>query len=231
MVNELQRLVLSLVLSPAGGPALSPAKGLSKGCLIVGVALLSTMLLVCGIAAMSVGKFLVLTDSLAPVDAIVVLSGDSPDFARAQWAVRLFHQGYAPTVVFIGRSLNDVGSPCSKVQQSLEAAQRQGLPDDAAIITYGPGSTYDEAVNLRRLVQEYNWRSLIIVTDPFHTRRAGRTFRTVLSDVTIYVSATSYSNYDSGHWWQTEDSLVAVFSEVIKLAFYWAKYGIAPIEL
>ena len=82
-------------------------------------------------------------------------------------------------------------------------------------------------MNLRRPVQQYGWHSLIVVTDPFHTRRAGRTFRTILPNVTIHVSAAPYSS----HWWPTKDSLVIVFSEVIKLAFYWVKYGIVPVEL
>jgi hypothetical protein len=49
-----------------------------------------------------------------------------------------------------------------------------------------------------------------------------------LPDTTIYVSAAADPNYDPAHWWQTEEGLIAVFNEVIKLAFYWAKYGITP---
>ena len=66
------------------------------------------------------------------------------------------------------------------------------------------------------------------MTGEFHTRRTARTFRTLLPDVTIYVSAAPNPNYDAARWWQTEDGLVAVFSEVIK-AVFWAKYGITPI--
>jgi hypothetical protein len=32
-----------------------------------------------------------------------------------------------------------------------------------------------------------------------------------------------------GHWWQTEAGLMAVFSERLKMAFYWFKYGIMPV--
>jgi len=75
------------------------------------------------------------------------------------------------------------------------------------------------------------------VTDLFHTRRAARTFRTLLPDTTIYacpepsrrISAAPDPNVDASRWWQTEEGLVAVFNEVIKLVFYWVRYGIAPV--
>jgi len=41
-------------------------------------------------------------------------------------------------------------------------------------------------------------------------------------------SAAPDPDYDAGRWWQTEEGLVAAFNEVIKLVFYWAKYGITP---
>ena len=121
--------------------------------------------------------------------------------------------------------------PCSRAQLTLQVARTLGLPADAATLIYDARSTYEEAVELRRLAQQHGWRSLIVVTDPFHTRRAGRTFRTLLPDVTISVSAAPDPYYEADRWWQDEYSLVAVFSEVIKLAFYWAKHGIAPVGI
>jgi len=59
--------------------------------------------------------------------------------------------------------------------------------------------------------------------------RAVRTFPTLLPDTTIYVSPAPDPRYDAGRWWQYEHSLVAAFNELIKLGFYWARYGIAPV--
>ncbi len=198
-----------------------------KGCLLSGVALLLVGLLALGAFTITVGHFLTAVDAYSQADAIVVLGGDVD---RVQLAVDLFSEGYAPVVVFSGGiSLKDAGLACSSAQLSLEAAQELGLPADATIIASGAQSTYDEAVNLSRLAQQHRWHSLIIVTDLFHTRRAARTFRTLLPDTTIYLSAAPDPNVDASRWWQTEEGLVAVFNEVLKLAFYWARYGIAPV--
>jgi len=200
-----------------------------KGCIFAGAALLLGGLLALGVFTITVGHFLAAGNTPSQADAIVILGGDGGDFLRVRQAIDLFNSGYAPTVVFSGGTLTDAGLACSSAQLSLEAAQQLGLPSEAAIIADGAQSTYDEAVNLRRLAQQHNWHSLIIVTDLFHTRRAGRTFRTLLPDTTIYVSAAPDPDYNPSRWWGTEDGLLAVINEVLKLGFYWAKYGIAPV--
>lgn len=176
----------------------------------------------------AIGRFLVVDSGLARADAIVVLGGDDGGFHRVRRAVDLFDAGYAPVVVFSGGTLADAGLACSSAQLSLEAAQQLGFPPEAVVIAEGAQSTYDEAVNMRQLAQEQGWRSLIVVTDPFHTRRAVRTFRTLLPDTVIYVSAAPDPRYDPARWWRSEEGLVAVITETVKLGFYWIRYGIAP---
>ena len=200
-----------------------------RSCIFAGAVLLLGELLILGALTVTAGHFLAMDDSLSPADAIVVLGGDGPGFPRVQHAVGLFNEGYAPLVVFSGGTLKDAGLACSSAQLSVEAAQQLGLPAKATLIAEGAQSTYDEAVNIRRLVQQHGWHRIIVVTDLFHTRRAGRTFRTLLPDTTLYVSAAPDPRYNANCWWQNEYSLVAVFTEVIKLVFYWAKYGITPV--
>ena len=153
------------------------------------IALLLGGLLALGVFTITVGHFLATDDAISQADAIVVLGGDGGNFFRVQQGANLFNEGYAPVVVFSGGTLKDAGIACSSAQLSLEAAQELGLPTGAAIIASGAQSTYDEAVNIRRLALQHRWHSLIVVTDLFHTRRAARTFRALLPDTTIYLSA------------------------------------------
>jgi hypothetical protein len=50
----------------------------------------------------------------------------------------------------------------------------------------------------------------------------------LLPGVTIIVSPAPDPRYDPAHCWRTEDGLVAVMSELLKLGFYWPRYRIAP---
>jgi uncharacterized SAM-binding protein YcdF (DUF218 family) len=197
-----------------------------KRCLLTGAVFLAVGLMAVGVFVIRLGHFLTVDDTLSRADAIVVLGGGNS--SRAQHAVALFSQGYAPLVVFSGGTLKDVGLACSSAQLSLEAAQRLGLPANVSIIGPEAQSTYDEAVNLQQMAQEHGWRFLIVVTEPLHTRRAARTFRTLLPEVDIHVSAAPNPRYDPAHWWESEHGLVGVCNEVLKLGFYWAKYGIRP---
>jgi uncharacterized SAM-binding protein YcdF (DUF218 family) len=198
-----------------------------KGCLLAAASHLLGGLFVVVAFVLTAGRFLAVADPPARADAIVVLGGKGAH--RAYHAVSLFDQGFAPTVVFSGGQLKDVGLACSSAQLSLEAARELGLPEAAAIIAPEAQSTYDEAVNLRRLAEGRGWRALIVVTDPFYTRRAVRTFRALLPGVTIHVSAAPNPDHDPARWWQNEYGLLAVVNETIKLAFYWVRYGIAPL--
>jgi uncharacterized SAM-binding protein YcdF (DUF218 family) len=190
---------------------------------LLGLALVALALM------LGAARFLVSQDSLSPADAIVVLGGEDHGFPRTRHALDLFRAGYAPTLVFSGGTLKDAGLACSSAQLSLEAAQQLGLPAGSAVIAPEAQSTYDEALNLRALAREHKWQTLILVTDAFHTRRAARTFRTLLPDTAIQVSAPPDPRYDPARWWRTEDGLVSVFNELIKLGFYWANYGVRPI--
>lgn len=201
----------------------------TRGCLLASVTFLLAIVLISGITALTIGHFLTTSDTLSPADAIVVLSDGNNDFMRVEHGAHLFHEQYAPTLVLSNDATRYTALPCSPVQQSLAVAQVQGVPAGAVVVITGATSTYDEALQLRRQAQKHNWHSLILVTDPYHTRRAVRTFRTLLPDTTIYVSAAPNPDYIPSRWWQTEDGLVSTFNEILKLAFYWAKYGIAPV--
>ena len=127
-------------------------------------------------------------------DAIVVLDGNVD---RVQPAIELLDEEYAPQVVLSGGMVHHDGLTCSTAQLSLAAARELDLPPAVSIVADGAQSTYDEAVNLRQLAREHGWHSLIVVTDPLHPRRAGLTFRTLLPDVTIHLSAASHPSYDA----------------------------------
>lgn len=202
------------------------ASGRARGCLLSAALHLLAGLIAVGVFALVVGPVLIQSDALAPADAIVILGGGRPN--RPEHGVALYEAGYAPRVVFSGGKLYEVGLDCSSALLSLEDARRLGLPDGAALIAEEAQSTYDEAVNLSRLAREQGWRSLIVVTDPFHTRRAGRTFRALLPGVTITTSAAPEPDHDPARWWANERGLLAVVDETIKLGFYWIRYGIAP---
>ena len=190
--------------------------------------LLSVGVTACLLATWRIGYFLDATTTPASADAIVVLGGEGSGFMRTRHAVELYAAGYAPMVAFSGGTQVKAGLAWSNAQIAAEMAGQLGLPQDATVVMPDSYSTRDEAIALEQLARERGWTSVIVVTDRFHTRRAGNTLRALAPDVSIVLSTAEDARFDPKRWWQSKDGLVSVVSEVLKLGYYWVAYGIAP---
>ena len=175
------------------------------------------------------GRFLVAEDPPQPSDASFVLAG-----ARVErWleAVDLYHARVAPMVVLSpGRSepaedaLRARGVRIPGDGEIARSAMLQlGVPADAVIVL--PGSldnTAHEAAALRSFVRGTGWRTVTVITSPYHTRRTrfafAREFRG--TDVTIVVRGTRHDRSVPSRWWQSRSDTRFVLSELQKLLAY-----------
>jgi uncharacterized SAM-binding protein YcdF (DUF218 family) len=108
-------------------------------------------------------------------DAIFVLSsGLQPDgeltssaMSRLLKGLEVLQEEHAPRLI-----LSELYPP----QKSYEAPARQlmtSLKINHELLTIGPVyNTHDEAVALGKLFKEKNWKTLIVVTTPAHSKRA-----------------------------------------------------------
>jgi uncharacterized SAM-binding protein YcdF (DUF218 family) len=157
-------------------------------------------------------KWLVVSVPMAHADALIVLGGEP--LARPQEAARLYREGIAPLVFVSG-----VGDH----MESRRILIRNGVPDAAIRIEPDSFSTF---TNARYLLRSDGIRSALIVTSPFHTRRALATFRRVIPGVLFGVTDVSIG------WWSRPEGQGDVnrFAaiEFLKTVEYWLFYGIAP---
>ena len=166
----------------------------------------------------SAGDWLIIRDAPEKADVIHVLGGDSVDFHRTEHGVDLYKSGVADTLVFSSNGMD--------LQDVLKASVRFSLPPDHRIALDSCQSTIDEAMAVKNLNR--SWKSIILVTDQYHTRRAVHTFQKVLPHTKIYSSPAFNSTYSTEHWWKTENGFVAVYMESLKIPYYWVKYGVRP---
>ena len=200
----------------------------SKRCIAAVAVLLSVTVLAYLLVGWRIGYFLDASEPVAQSDAIVVLEGEGSGFMRTRHALDLYAAGQAPLVAFSGGTLVNAGVACSTAEVSTEMARQLDLPQDAVVIMPESHSTRDEATALDQLARERGWTSVILVSDRFHTRRTANTFRTLAPEVSFTVSAADDPRFDPAHWWRSEEGLMSVVTEVLKLGFYWVNYGIAP---
>jgi uncharacterized SAM-binding protein YcdF (DUF218 family) len=175
------------------------------------------------------GRYLQHEDPLQKADAIFVLAGTRME--RPLEAVDLYREGWAPAIAMSpGRSepaeeaIRARGARLpSDVEIVRDAMVQAGVPARAIFIgSTSVDNTAAEAVLLRALAEAHHWRTVIVVTSKYHTRRTGFAMRRALdgAGITVIVRATRYDPSDPANWWRRRYDFRFGISEWQKLIAY-----------
>jgi len=164
------------------------------------------------------GAYLIVADPLEHSDAIVILSGGGPP--RLEEAGRLYKEEWADKII-----LTETGSPLQGYNQTYSYNEKllildMDIPPTAVFITDEHAhNTYAEAVSVKDLMQKHHYASAIVITDPYHTRRARLIFRSVFNgtDIAIRIRPVSNHWYQSGSWFLHPAGWKATLSEYLRL--------------
>jgi uncharacterized SAM-binding protein YcdF (DUF218 family) len=162
-----------------------------------------------------VGHWLDLSDPLAHADAIVAISGDTG--ARAESAIALWKQGYAPVLIFSGGSSDPESVASAELMK--RTAVSAGVPASAIIVEGTSATTEENAQRVAELMKAAGLRSAILVTSPYHQRRAAILFEREFDRIGL-----SFRNHpaddpewDATLWWTSEPSRSLTLIELAKL--------------
>ena len=172
-------------------------------------------------------SFLDVSDPPQHADFIVLLGGGGVN--RVQRAATLYREGYAPRVLVSGGPLYKYGIACSSAQLTLADLQRLGLPPEAILLNDEASSTWDEALQVLRILHREGAESALIISDPEHTRRARATYRRLQADRSIELTFVgAEARFPTRAWWRSEKGLITVQNEYIKLGYYLLYHGVWP---
>ncbi len=174
------------------------------------------------------GHWLDVGTAPSPTDYCLVLSGDFE--SRPFVAAALYAKGYIRRDVWLTHA--KTGQPVAG-EPGPEAAARKilvalGTPAERIAVLNGDcESTFDEAQVLANRLSSEPSATVTIVTSDFHTRRSSYIFRKVVAeqaDRLRFVSVpTDYFNADN--WWTSEEGFSTYSKEILKLPFYFIRYG------
>ncbi len=163
-------------------------------------------------------------------DDVLVLNG-RPE-TRPFVAAELVRNGFASEVLITTASptpatddnlLPPEHEIVSRVLQ-VEGVAGQGIRLLPGAIT----STYDEAQSLARFLEQNPDRSVTIVSDAFHLRRARWVFRRVLGNDAakrLSFAGAKIEGVDRGNWWKTQNGVSTYLCEYLKFVYYWLAFG------
>jgi uncharacterized SAM-binding protein YcdF (DUF218 family) len=175
------------------------------------------------------GRFLATEDAIQHADAIAVLAGSRLN--RPMEAVDLYKAGYAPRIVltyetpeasFAAAAARGIPYP-AEADEARDILMELGIPVNAIVLPPRiHDNTAQEAQTFRELALKNGWRRMIVVTSPYHLRRAGFAVRRAMAGtgVEIEMHGTRYEQVNPDRWWTTRGDLRWVLDEGIKLVAY-----------
>ena len=190
------------------------------------------------VTATLAARWLIVREPLASADALVVMAGAPVYSERLQHAVALFRAGYGTRILLTNDGMQGYWSrelqrnPAS-VERAAAALERGGVPrDKIEVLPRVVRGTIDEALALKAYVTAHGIRSLLVVTSPYHSRRAVWTLRHVLRGEGIVVgiepTPMSATTPRPASWWVRRSGWRSVAGEFVKLPYYWFAYGLCP---
>lgn len=172
-----------------------------------------------GLILNKVAKYLYYKDELKPVDVIVVLSGEETE--RVEYGVKLFKEGWArkDRMILSGGPAVWKHTWASLMQ---EHAIYLGVPKKAIILEDKSRSTEEKARFTREILKRYGYTSIILVTSPYHSKRAFKIFKKIIgNEIKIISAPTEESWFRFDDWWKREKERKAVLSEYSKFFRLW----------
>mgnify|MGYP000202085351 CR=1 FL=1 len=145
----------------------------TKACLFFSVLAVSIYLFLAFYVAQNAPK-----NKAKPADVILVLGAKAYRdgsynpclVSRVEHAVNLYKANYAPKLLFSGGI--DKEDNVSEAETMKEIALSLGVPARDILLESASTSTYENLLFSKKLLEQNNLKSIILVTEPFHAPRA-----------------------------------------------------------
>jgi uncharacterized SAM-binding protein YcdF (DUF218 family) len=184
--------------------------------------LLAALVLIAGIIHTQIlsalGGYLVQAVPPHPADAALVLAGDGWGH-RILTAAQLVRDGYVPKVLVSGPDGSYGNHECDL---AIPFAVRHGNPELYFVHVEHEGrSTLEEAHAVLIEVRREGLKRILVVTSNYHTRRAGRIFRSLAPDLTILMVAAPDEYFTPDGWWHNREGQKIFLTEWEKTVANW----------
>lgn len=162
--------------------------------------------------------YLVYSEEPMRADVILVLGGDFQG-QRVMKGCALAQQGYAPKVWVSGP---DGVYGLREADLAIDYAIQHGCPEKLLEPFYSKAnSTLDEARLFRARAEAAGYRSYLLVTSNFHTRRAAKLFRREGPPLPFRSIGAPDLSFDPNAWWHSRPSRKVFAFEWLKTVTEW----------
>jgi len=164
-----------------------------------------------------------------PAQAIVVFAGGVGESGQAgggyqervKKAVDLYRQGVAPRMIFS----SGYTFVFREVEVMKELAINLGVPASAILLESSAANTYQDVIRIAEILRHERWNSVLLVSSPYHMRRALLTWKKVAPDITVISSPVSASQFyvPQRQGGASLEQIRGIFHEYLGILYYWWK--------
>ncbi len=161
----------------------------------------------------ALGAYLVKAGPPEKADIALVLAGDG-EGNRILKAAQLARQGYVSKVLVSGPSGIYGHYECDL---AIPFAVKAGYPESYFVhLENDARSTQEEARDAIARLRQLGVHSVLLVTSDYHTRRAGKIFRSAAPDLRFIVVAAPDVSFTPDGWWHNRQGEKIAFNEWLK---------------
>ena len=173
------------------------------------------------------GENLVLREDPRNVDAIVVMSGTgeggyrNDSFQRrAIDSVNFYNNGLTKKIILSSGKEQTI----SEVELMKLFIKSRGIPDSAIeTINSYPSSTYEAVKIISDHLKNREYKNIILITSPYHSKRLSLTWKKNNHDMNILFPEVIDTPQKGLYWGMEIDKIKLIFYEYIAIVYYWLK--------
>jgi uncharacterized SAM-binding protein YcdF (DUF218 family) len=183
-----------------------------------------------------VGRWLMVSDELAPADAIYVHAGHLP--VRALEAADLYAQTLAPEVWLAATVPTEERAALEAIGVTIppewhwnrEVLIARGVPAEAIrLLPFEVANTRDEIAAVAGELRRSGGTRVILVTSRQHSRRVRTLWRRAGDDgLAAIVRSSRHDPFDPDRWWTNTEDGEAVLHELVGIVDAWLGLGLRP---
>lgn len=170
---------------------------------------------------------LAVSEPIASAEAIVVFAGGVGESGKAgggteervQHAIDIFKRGLAQHLVLSSGYVYSFRE--AQVMRSL--AMQQGVPEEAIVLEEQSIDTHQNVVFVNDILKRHGWRSALLVSSPYHMRRALLAWRKAAPDVRVIPAAPPRSQFYDHERGASFDQVRAIVHEYGAIVVYWLR--------
>ena len=175
----------------------------------------------------SAGNYLIEEDQETFAPYTFVLGGNSYD--RGMKALDLYNKKLTEKIVCTGGNIPSVLEAIDTALYEAEITkillEKHLVPQQNIVVLTHSTSTLEESDELLNFCLENNITKANLISSKFHLHRVRNVFEEKFKNkgITLHFVGAPSSKYDENEWWKSEQGMIMVNNEYMKLLYYWLK--------